>query len=457
MDSTDQQHRQPASVSDAGPLRGAALPGIPATSASDTLATIGAEIVATVLAGYRGDVAFRLWDGTLAWGTCSAPCTVVLRQPGVLRDLILHRDLLRLADSYLGGAIDVEGDLESLFDLKSHLVHLDLSLGTRLRLLRQALRLPRWTGNGSPRARRARRSAHRNSEASIAHHYDVSNDFYRLWLDPEMVYSCAYFRSPDQSLAEAQRDKLDYLCRKLRLAPGQTLLDVGCGWGALALWAARHYRARVHGITLSREQQRLATARVEAAGLQGQVRVELLDYRDLPAEACYDRVVSVGMFEHVGVKNFPVYFATVRRVLKPGGLFLNHGITDEDGWRDTPLTRFMSRYIFPDGELARISDVTDAMERAGFEVLDVEGLRRHYALTLRRWVAALEARREEAIRHTSEVTYRLWRLYMAGCAYHFDEGSIGVHQILAGHRHALQPVALRRDDLYVPGGARAVG
>ncbi|GMR07083.1 MAG: C17 cyclopropane fatty acid synthase CfaB [Gammaproteobacteria bacterium] len=429
-------------------LQTTALTGVSATSTSDSLSKIGAEIVSTLLADYRGDIAIRLWDGTLAHGTFDAPCTVVFKKPGALRELILHRSLLRLADSYLSGDIDVEGDLETLFELQTTLANLHLSLGTRLHLLYQALRLPRRARNGATRSWRAKRSEHQNSQASIAHHYDVSNNFYQLWLDPEMVYSCAYFSSTDQSLAGAQQDKLDYLCRKLRLEPGQTLLDVGCGWGALALWAARHYGVQVHGITLSQEQQRFAQERVRATGLEQQVRIELLDYRDLPEDAQYDRVVSVGMFEHVGVKNFPTYFGTVRRVLKPNGLFLNHGITSETGWERSTLTRFMNRYIFPDGELARISDVTAAMELAGFETLDVEGLRLHYALTLRHWVRVLEAKRDQAIRYSSEVTYRLWRLYMAGCAFYFDEGSTGLYQVLAGHQHHLQPVPLRRDDLY---------
>ncbi|GMQ87893.1 MAG: C17 cyclopropane fatty acid synthase CfaB [Gammaproteobacteria bacterium] len=434
------------------PLQDVALIGGPGSVSGDNLSTIGAEIVAKVLADYSGSIAIRLWDGRLAQGAFDAPCTVVFKEPGALRDLILHRNLLRLAECYLTGAIDVEGDLESLFDLKTHLLNLNFPLGTRLHLLYQALRLPKLAHHGSAQNGRAKRTSHRNSQASIAHHYDVSNDFYKLWLDPEMVYSCAYYRSTTQALAEAQQDKLDYLCRKLRLQPGQTLLDIGCGWGALALWAARHYGVQVHGITLSQEQQRLAQERVRAAGLEDQIRIELLDYRDLPEDAQYDRVVSVGMFEHVGVKNFPTYFGTVRRVLKPGGLFLNHGITSETGWERTPMTRFMNRYIFPDGELARISDVTGAMERAGFEMLDVESLRRHYALTLRHWVRDLEAKRDEAIRYSSEVTYRLWKLYMAGCAYYFDEGSIGLHQVLAGHQHQLQPVPLRRDDIYTQSG-----
>lgn len=433
-------------------LQDVTLTGGAATVSGDRLAIIGAGIVAKVLADYSGGIAIRLWDGALVHGTFDAPCTVIFKEPGALRDLILHRNLLRLAKCYLTGAIDVKGDLVSLFDLKTHLDNLDLSLGARLHLLHQALRLPKLSHRGFTRNRLAKLTSHRNSRASIAHHYDVSNDFYRLWLDPEMVYSCAYFSATDQSLAGAQQDKLDYLCRKLRLEPGQTLLDIGCGWGALALWAARHYGVQVHGITLSQEQQRLAQERVRAAGLEEQIRIELLDYRDLPEDAQYDRVVSVGMFEHVGVKNFPTYFGTVRRVLKPGGLFLNHGITSETGWQHTPLTRFMNRYIFPDGELACISGVTAAMEQAGFEILDVESLRRHYALTLHHWMGTLETKRDAAIRHSSEVTYRLWRLYMAGCAYYFDEGSIGLHQVVVGHQHALQPVPLRRDDLYTNSG-----
>lgn len=422
--------------------------GYKACTHEENLASVGYELVSTILADCPGCVAVRLWNGKLAAGRSDAPCTVRINLPGVLRELILHRDLMRLVDAFLCGDVTVEGNLEQLFDIGPYLDRLRLPWRKRLHLLHQALKLPARGRKGSAYIHRAFSRVRRNTPTSIAHHYDVSNDFYRLWLDPDMVYSCAYFRDTGQSLAEAQRDKLDYLCRKLRLLPGQKLLDIGCGWGALALWAARHYGVQVHGITLSREQQRLAQARVHAAGLEDQIRIELLDYRDLDAATVYDRVISVGMFEHVGVKNYPVYFGTVRRVLKPDGLFLNHGITSGNGWQRTLLTRFMNHYIFPDGELARIGDVIGAMERAGFEIVDVEGLRRHYTLTLRHWVRALEINRNEAIRQSSETTYRLWRLYMAGCAHYFDEGSLGVHQVLAGQRHNPLPVPLRRDDLY---------
>jgi len=204
----------------------------------------------------------------------------------------------------------------------------------------------------------------------------------------------------------------------------------------------------VHGITLSEQQCHYAVERVRSEGLQDQICIELRDYRDLPDEACYDRVVSVGMFEHIGVANFPLYFGIVKRVLKPGGLFLNHGITNDTGWRDTPITRFMNRYVFPDGELARISTVQEAMEQAGFEIIDVEGLRRHYALTLRHWVQALEACKQQAVAMVGEATYRVWRLYMTGCAYYFDEGSTNVYQVLTAPVHQPLATPLRRDDLY---------
>lgn len=415
-------------------------------------AQAGRELVATVLAGYQGSVAVRLWNGELVTGTANAPCILQFRQPAALRELILHRDLLRLAAAYLRGEVDVEGDLEHLFTLGPFIEQLDLSWRDRLHLLRQAFRLPARELQCGTYSQRSSGRVRANTPASIAHHYDVGNEFYALWLDPEMVYSCAYFSDEHQSLAAAQQDKLDYLCRKLRLSPGQTLLDIGCGWGALALWAAQHYGVRVHGITLSREQCQHAQARAKAAGLERQVRIERCDYRDLAANTRYDRVISVGMFEHVGVRNFPRYFDTVRRVLRPGGLFLNHGITSENGWQRTPLTHFMNHYIFPDGELARVGDVIAAMEQAGFEIVDVEGLRRHYPQTLRHWVRALEASRSTAIALAGETTYRLWRLYMAGCAHYFEEGSLGVHQVLAGCRHAPLPVPLRRNDLYTTSG-----
>ena len=289
-----------------------------------------------------------------------------------------------------------------------------------------------------------------NGIETIAFHYDVSNAFYRLWLDERMVYSCAYFETPDQALELAKCNKLDYICRKLRLRLGESLLDVGCGWGALVCWAARNYGVQAHGITLSRNQFEYAQEEISRQGLEGQVTLELLDYRDLPAETFYDKVVSVGMFEHVGLKNLPSYFAAVRRVLKRAGLFLNHGITsDEPGWKRQTSSEFVNRHVFPDGELDSVSNVLTVMEASGFEILDVEGLRPHYALTLRHWVERLDRYRDEAVRLVGEGNYRVWRIYMTASAQQFEQCATGIYQILAVRKESgLPPLPLTRRDLY---------
>lgn len=408
----------------------------------------GHRIIAVLFDGYQGPVGIKLWDDKLFSTTKNTQCVLHIHHPGVLRDLILKRDLVKLAEAFIAGHVDVTGDLESLFQLEDHLRTIRLGYKNRLRLLFDALHLPSLQSNVDIQQVKAGEKQQDNSRQAISHHYDVGNDFYRLWLDQNMVYSCAYFRNEAQTLDEAQQDKLDYLCRKLRLQPGQTLLDIGCGWGALAIWAAEHYGVNVHGVTLSKEQQSLANEKIKAAGLEHRITIELLDYRNLSDDIKYDRIVSVGMFEHIGVKNFPVYFRKIKCLLKPGGLFLNHGITIKGNQFKSPLKRFINQYIFPDGELARISEVNAAMEQAGFEIIDVESLRRHYALTLRRWVKSLEANMNQAAALTSRETYRLWWLYMAGFAYYFDEGTVNVHQILVAHQHSDLPNPLRREDLY---------
>jgi len=385
-------------------------------------------------------------------GQADAPCTIIFNQPMVLRDLVIHRNVVHLAEDYLAGEADIEGDAEYLFDLVSYMRDLVMPWSSKLRVMRQAYKLPHLRHGDNTQEIRAGRDERQNTKKSIAHHYDVGNDFYSLWLGREMVYSCAYYSSTKQTLDDAQQDKLDYICRKLRLTPGQTLLDIGCGWGALVCWAARQYGVKAHGITLSEQQFAYARERIRKDGLEGQVSVELRDYRDLRNDTTtYDRVVSVGMFEHIGIANFPLYFSTIKQVLAPNGLFLNHGITNDSGWQDTPITRFINSYVFPDGELARISKVISAMENAGFEVIDVEGLRRHYALTLRAWINALIMDKERAVNIVGEATYRVWRLYMSGSAHYFDEGSINVFQVLAGHDREPLTVGLRRDELYERG------
>ncbi|HKI62335.1 MAG TPA: class I SAM-dependent methyltransferase [Mariprofundaceae bacterium] len=426
------------------------LPASAGMASTESLAaTVAARIILhTILDGYSGPVSVALWTGETVIGDESSACRVIFRRSAPLRDLVLHQDVVRLAEAYLAGNIDVEGEMELLLGISEYLQEFELPLSLRFRLMREGLRIPAGKIAKGAATVRAAEKKQRNCQSSIAHHYDVSNDFYRLWLDPEMVYSCAYFDDPGQSLSTAQQNKLDYICRKLRLVPGQSMLDIGCGWGALACWAARNYGVHVYGITLSEQQYAFAAERVRKEGLQESVTIELRDYRDLPGDICYDRIVSVGMFEHIGIKNFSRYFGTVKQLLKPRGLFLNHGITNDTGWRDTPITRFMNCYVFPDAELARISQVITAMEDAGFEIIDVESLRRHYALTLRRWVQALKDRREQAVEIVGEPTFRVWHLYMAGSAYYFELGSSGVFQVLAGHAQQPLSIPLRRDDIY---------
>lgn len=400
--------------------------------------------------GYVGRAAIRLWDGTQIAGPEEPECTAVFHDPSVIRDFVLRRDLVRAAESYLVGLADIEGNVETLFDLVDFLQQREstLSAAEKAALLWHAWRLPSRPSAEALNAVRASKAAAVNSRESIGHHYDVGNEFYRLFLDPELVYSCGYFTDRDRSLAQAQRDKLDIICRKLRLKDGERLLDIGCGWGALALWAAKHYGVTAHGITLSEQQYELACQRIREEGLEQRVEVELRDYRELDAVGDYDKVVSVGMFEHIGPAAYPEYFGIIRRVMRPGGLLLNHGIVNDTGWQDTPVTRFLKRYVFPDGSLARISKVITAMEDAGFEILDAESLRRHYALTLRHWVSNLEANRKRAVELVGEPIYRVWRLYMSGSAHYFEQGGTNIFQVLAGHARAKLETPLTREDIY---------
>lgn len=412
--------------------------------------------------GYTGSLGVRLWDGiSTTLGRGSPAATIVFHTARVLRDLAWRPDPLRLAEAYLSGEVDVEGDLHALLTQRPHLQSLTLSMRYRLSLFSAVLFFGRGSGlpyrdNASVRwskplqLRASRRHSKALNREAIAFHYDVSNEFYRLWLDEQMVYSCAYFNDPDESLDQAQLNKLDHICRKLRLRQGERLLDIGCGWGALIRRAAMRYGVQAHGITLSHDQYEYSKEKIREQGLEKLVTVELRDYRDVAGEMVFDKIASVGMFEHVGLKNLPLYFRTARRLLKPDGLFLNHGIThDEEGWRNTPATKFINRYVFPDGELDTVSDVQREMERSQFEILNVEALRPHYALTLRHWVRRLEDRRQEALRHINEATYRVWRLYMAACALEFESGGIGVYQILASRKgRDLSAAPLTRRDLY---------
>ena len=426
---------------------------IAGVSGAPPLPPAGLTLLQRLFSAYPGSMGLRLghWVTRLGRQAHQPPeFTLVLNEPTALRRLLLGRDPLRFAEAYFTQQIDVEGDFFAALQLKDHLPELTLSWSDRLRLAVRLLAPPPGAADADLRADGVRSHTRAENKAAIAFHYDLSNDFYALWLDPAMVYSCAYYETEETSLAQAQWAKLDHICRKLRLQPGEELLDIGCGWGALVMHAARHYGVKATGITLSERQLALARQRIEAAGLQGQVEVRLCDYRDMSGQ--FDKVSSVGMFEHVGLKNLPTYFGSVHRLLKPGGLFLNHGIThEEDGWGQALSSKFINRYVFPDGELDRASNVMRVMEQQQFELHDVEGLRMHYARTLRAWVAKLEEGHEQALQHVDEAHYRIWRLYMAASALEFETGELGLYQILASKRDGgPAPVPLTRRYMYEP-------
>jgi cyclopropane-fatty-acyl-phospholipid synthase len=371
----------------------------------------------------------RLWNGD-EWGPPEAPATIVLRHPGALRSMLLPPTDLSAGEAYLFDDVDFVGDIFALLDFGARLGEARQSSLTRGRLLWLLRRLPdekRRDEADRPKIG-GRLHSRKRDRIAVTHHYDTGNDFFAQFLDSSMVYSCAHFLSPTESLDEAQRRKLDLVCRKLRLVPEMRLLDVGCGWGALVIHAAREYGVRATGITLSGEQAAEARRRAEAAGVGGRVEILERDYRDLNGE--FDAIASVGMVEHVGRKELVEYFEELRNVLSPGGQILNHGIVtrNRNVRRVTPT--FINTYVFPDGELVPVDTVAGAAEDAGLEVRDAESLRASYALTLRHWVANLERNRDAAVAAAGERTYRIWRLYMAGSAVAFERAAISVYQLL---------------------------
>jgi len=345
-------------------------------------------------------------------------------------------ELGRLARAYVHGDIDFSGGARRVLGLAEALV------GSVTHGREQArARLRQWLHRRRGNAR------------NIQHHYDVSNAFYRMWLDERMVYSCAYFKSEADSLDQAQAQKLDHICRKLMLKPGEEFLDIGCGCGGLIFWAAQKYGVKATGITLSRNQYEQVRLQIGALGLNGRVRVELRDYLDLPAEQQYDKIASIGMFEHVGLKNYPRYFGKIHQVLKPGGLVLNHGITHN--WPGAEnlgsgIGDFVEEYVFPGGELAHVSRVIGGLAAEGLELIDGEALREHYARTLWHWVERLEANADAARREIGEEKFRVWRIYLAGSAHAFDRGWLSLFQLLAGKPlpDGRLPHPLTRDYMY---------
>lgn len=375
----------------------------------------------------------ELWNGRQV-DFCSEPSvTVTIPQASALR-YFLSPSLSKLGEAFVEGHIHVEGSPGNVFVVAEGLAR---SMKTRLS---PAFK---WGANHS----RAR------DRSAIQYHYDVSNDFYALFLDPGMVYSCAYYRDENDTLDVAQSQKLDHILNKLRLAPGESFLDIGCGWGALVIRAAQQYGAKATGITLSENQFEGARQAIHRAGVADRCQVLLCDYRDLPPSATYDKIASVGMFEHVGLKNLPTYFSTIHRLLKEEGLVLNHGITTSDvnnGWVGLGAGEFIDRYVFPDGELPHVSLALKEMARAGLEVVDVESLRRHYARTCEAWSNNLESNRHFAVGIAGERRYRIWQIYLAGCAYGFSNGWMNLYQVLCSkaENSAMKQQPLTRDHMY---------
>lgn len=384
------------------------------------------------------------WDGETFDLADQPAMTLILRSRKVLRWLLTGR-FDRLGDAYVTGEIGVEGRVQDI-------------LLTGMALAERFGRLSRLAGVLKPLGWLSFRHSKGNDAAAIASHYDVSNDFYRIWLDDSMTYSCAYFPTGEEDIDEAQARKIDHICRKLRLSPGDHVLDIGCGWGGLLRRAARNVDITAVGVTNSPAQYELARQRVREDGLDGRVEIRLQDYRDIPGEAAFDKIVSVGMYEHVGLTNMDAYFGTVARLLKPGGAVLNHGIvtTDAEGRaKGPPGGEFINRHVFPGGELPNMPRVLRDIAASGLEAVDMEDLRPHYARTLLLWVERFEARAAEVIAAGGEERYRVWRIYLAGMALAFDRGWLSVAQVLAykpveGHP---APRPLSRDYQYVPTAA----
>ncbi|MGB6242494.1 MAG: class I SAM-dependent methyltransferase [Castellaniella sp.] len=401
-----------------------------------------ASIIENKLGSLSIPVSMDLPDGERV-GVADAQLHFIIRDAAVLK-YFAAGEVGALGEAYVDGKLDFNGSMRDLMRLAAGILPgspVDAAqLGWLTSLVQRLVSV--W-----------RHSVDRDAR-QIEFHYDLSDDFYALWLDPRRVYSCAYYREPDMTVAQAQEAKLDHICRKLALQPGERFLDVGGGWGGLMLWAAEHYDVDVTGITLSRNQHAYVNRLIQEKGLAGRVRMELLDYRKLDESRPYDKIASVGMFEHVGRAQLKSYFSKLRRLVRPGGLIMNHGIT-AGGVRNTELGAgmgdFIEKFIFPGGELSHIHYVLQAMTEAGLEDLDVENIRPHYARTLWAWSDALEARLDEAraILNTAqgERSLRAYRMYLAGCAMGFEHGWIALHQIIAQP----QPPG-RSDELDYPDG-----
>jgi cyclopropane-fatty-acyl-phospholipid synthase len=414
---------------------------------AESLQARRAHYLEAIFKGYDGPaVGIRLWDGW-QWSCSSAGdpvCTIAVGNPEALAALATRPSEITLGEAFLCGDLDVEGDIFSVFAVAEHLLNRPRALRQQIveRAARAAFAGVEWFRHGALHSKKRDR-------ASIEFHYDQPVEFFRPWLGRTLVYSCAYFHSDSDTIDTAQEQKLELICQKLRLKPGERFLDIGCGWGGLILHAAAHHGVRAQGITLSRTQAEIATRRIGQARLADGCRAELRDYRDLEHERePFDKIASVGMFEHVGLKNLRLYFRIARALLRPGGVFLNHAIAR---CTTAPIRKdsFIAKYVFPGGHLVTLNEAIGAAESQGLEVRDVENLREHYERTLHRWVEGLRRNESALLKVVPKATYRTWLLYMAGSAAAFRRGDIAVYQTLLSRPNRGQSgLPLTRADWY---------
>jgi cyclopropane-fatty-acyl-phospholipid synthase len=408
----------------------------PAAGSFDPVAAQTVSILKALTQGYAGNFLVRLWTGE-TWQPSSGPTpfTLVLKHGGALRAMFWPFDKMGVGEAYIFDDYDIEGDIFAFTMLLKHLVKLrqTRSFWSKIALLRGLMKLPKQHNpRDVSKAGRPVEGDHslRNDRDAISFAYDLSNEFYNLWLDERMLYTCAYFNSPDESLETAQLRKIDFICRKLRLKPGDKFVDFGCGWGALAIHAAKNYGAQVTGVTLAGEQAKWCEQAIDKAGVRDRVKIVYCDYRDFKAVGQFDAASSVGMGEHIGGKNLQVFFNKIYECLRPGGVYLHHGIHLRPHTPFPLWTAFARKYVFPNGELHSILPLQDAATRAGFEVRDLENIRESYILTLENWVKRLEANHDAVVKLVGEVSYRVFRIYMAGATLGFKAGVYSLNQLL---------------------------
>ena len=409
-----------------------------------------AEWLASRLQGYNRPVRILFHDTTaIDSEDGEAPVlTLVLRTREALAGMFRPPLERSLGESYIFRDVDVVDDFREIFPLTEYLLAKSWAWTDWLRFIWHKMTYSYSQDNGCLVDRRGKKHSQMRDQSVVQFHYDLPSEFFQLWLDRRMVYSCAYFTSSDDELDEAQANKLDYLCRKLRLESGERVLDIGCGWGGFTIYAAQNYGVSVIGITLSLRQAEIARKRIAAAGLHRQCTIIVADYRDLEGQEQFDKIVSIGMVEHVGSSRLHLYFRQAHRLLKPGGVFLNHGIASGEG--DGRLGAFADRYVFPDAEVVPLQQIITAAEEGKWEVRDIESLREHYVLTLNHWARRLENEHRRVVDLVGERTYRIWRLYLAASAEWFRKGRLGVYQTLLSKTYdGESDLPLTRDDWYV--------